>query len=80
MRGVQSESETKQHFKTFLGPDSLIGIKLKNGQDQYQILQRLTGGLMKILHEVEYKNFTAKDVEKILKDTYTAGRLEKQKV
>ena len=35
---------------------------------------------MKILHEVEYKNFTAKDVEKILKDTYTAGRLEKQKV
>lgn len=67
-------------FKIFLGPDSLIGIKLKNGQDQYQILQRLTGGLMKILHEVEYKNFTAKDVEKILKDTYTAGRLEKQKV
>ena len=80
MRGVQSESETKQHLETFLGPDSLIGIKLKNGQDQYQILQRLTGGLMKILHEVEYKNFTAKDVEKILKDTYTAGRLEKQKV
>ena len=35
---------------------------------------------MKILHEVEYKNFTAKDVEKILKDTYTAARLEKQKV
>ena len=81
-RWIDNESETKQHFKisTFLGPDSLIGIKLKNGQDQYQILQRLTGGLMKILHEVEYKNFTAKDVEKILKDTYTAGRLEKQKV
>lgn len=81
-RWIDNESETKQHFKisTFLGPDSLIGIKLKNGQDQYQILQRLTGGLMKILHEVEYKNFTAKDVEKILKDTYTAGRLEKQMV
>ena len=81
-RWIDNESETKEQFKisTFLGPDSLIGIKLKNGQDQYQILQRLTGGLMKILHEVEYKNFTAKDVEKILKDTYTAGRLEKQMV